>query len=93
MTAAVGLNVVSILLVMGPSLLAGLGLALEEQAVIGFPLTLIHHSFGLSAEILGAVLIFRKFGKIRMWMRLNLSLWIAAFALGILFYLRYFIIG
>lgn len=93
MTVAVGLNAIAILLVMGPSLLLAFNFALEEPVVIGFPLTLVHHSFGLVAETLGAVLIFRKFGKVRMWMRLTLSLWIVAFALGVLFYLRYFIIG
>ena len=92
MTVAVGLNAVSILFVMGPSLLAGLNLALEEQTAIGFPLTLVHHSIGVVAEILGVVLVFRKFRKIRTWMRLTLSLWIIAFAFGVLFYITYFVI-
>jgi len=93
MKTAVGLNTISIFLIMGPSLLANFNLALEEPLVIGFPLTLVHHSFGLAAEILGVVLIFRKFGKVRIWMRLNLLLWIVTFALGVLFYLSYFVIG
>ena len=91
MTVAIVLNAVSILLVMGPSLLLGFDFVLGEPAVIGFPLTAVHHSIGLAAEILGVVLIFRKFGKIRTWMRLTLSLWVLSFALGALFYLTYFI--
>ena len=91
MPLVVVLNAVSILLVMGPSLLLGFSYALEEFVSMGFPLTLLHHSIGLAAEILGAVLIFKKFGKVRTWMQLTLSLWIVTFALGAFFYIVYFI--
>lgn len=59
------LNMLSILFLMGPSLFASLGAVAEEIFVIGFPLVLLHHSFGLIAEILGVVLVVRKFGKVR----------------------------
>ena len=91
MTVAIALNALSILLVMGPSLVLGFDFALGEPATIGFPLTLVHHTFGLAAEILGGVFIFRKFGKIRMWMRLLLTLWTIGFVLGVFFYVKYFI--
>jgi uncharacterized membrane protein YozB (DUF420 family) len=93
MTVAVVLNTLSILLLMGPSFFGGLDFVLEESVFTGFPLTLIHHSFGLAAEILGIVFIFRKFGKVRMWMRLTSLFWLLSFVLGVFFYLRYFVIG
>ena len=92
MTIAVVLNAFSILFVMGPSFVGGLNVVLDETASIGFPITLVHHTFGLLAEVLGIVFVFKKFGKVRMWMRLISLLWLIAFVLGILFYLTYFVI-
>jgi len=69
MRVLVVLNVLSILFVMGPSLLLNFGAAVDEVFVVGFPLTLVHHSIGLVAEILGLVLVFKKFGNVRNWMR------------------------
>lgn len=92
MTVLVALNALSILLVMGPSLLVNLEAAVGEGSAIGFPLTLVHHSVGLIAEILGAVLVFKKFGKVRTWMRLTFTLWFVALILGIGFYVRYYIV-
>jgi uncharacterized membrane protein YozB (DUF420 family) len=93
MIVAILLNTLSILLIMGPSFFGGFDFVLEELFVIGFPLTLVHHFFGLVAEILGVILIFRKFGKVRMWMRLTFFSWLLSFVLGVIFYLIYFIIS
>ena len=91
MTVLAVLNGLSILLVMGPSLFTSFGAAVEEVSVIGFPLTLLHHSIGLIAEILGVVLVFRKFGKVRTWMRITFMLWLVALLFGIGFYVVYYL--
>ena len=92
MTVLVVLNALSILLIMGPSLFANLGAAVEEVFVVGFPLTLLHHSIGLIAEILGAVLVFKKFGNVRRWMRTTFLLWLVALLSGMGFYVVYFLV-
>jgi uncharacterized membrane protein YozB (DUF420 family) len=92
MAVLVALNGLSILLVMGPSLFLKFGAAVEEAFVIGFPLTLLHHSIGLIAEILGVVLVFRKFGKVRTWMRITFMLWLIAVLFGIGFYVTYYVV-
>jgi hypothetical protein len=91
MTVLVTVNALSILLIMGPSLFTNLGAALDEVFVFGFPLTLLHHSIGLIAEILGAVLVFKKFGNVRRWMRTTFLLWLVALLSGIGFYAVYFL--
>jgi len=91
MTVVVVLNAASILLVMGPAFVLYFGAVLAEPSVIGFPLTLAHHTSGIIAEILGAVLVFKKFGNVRMWMRLTLILWLVSWVLGVYFYLRYYV--
>jgi hypothetical protein len=91
MTVLVVLNGLSILLVMGPSLFTNLGAAVGE-VYVGFPLTLLHHSIGLIAEVLGVVLVFRKFGKVRTWMRVTFILWFVALLLGIGFYVVYYLV-
>lgn len=92
MTLAVILNAVSILLVMGPSFVENLGAVLAELSQRGFPLTLVHHSFGLIAEILGIILVFKKFGTVRVWMRVTAAVWFVSLALGIVFYVWYYVI-
>jgi uncharacterized membrane protein YozB (DUF420 family) len=92
MAIAVVLNAFAILLVMGPSLLGSFDAALGETASLGFPLTLVHHTLGLLAEVLGVLFVFKKFGKVRMWMRLITLLWLVAFVFGIFFYLTYYVI-
>jgi len=92
MTVLVTLNGLAILLVMGPSLVQNFGAAIDEASVIGFPLTLVHHSIGLIAEILAIVLVFKKFGKVRTWMRLTFTLWLIALLLGIGFYVNYYVL-
>jgi len=91
MTVVVILNAASILLVMGPVFVLYFGAVLAEPFVIGFPLTLVHHSIGIIAEILGAVLVFKKFGNVRMWMRLTLVLWLISWVLGVFFYIWYYV--
>jgi len=91
MTVLAVLNGLSILLVMGPSLFTNFGAVAGEIFVIGFPLTLLHHSIGLIAEILGVVLVFRKFGKVRTWMRIAFMLWLVALLLGIGLYFMYYL--
>lgn len=92
MTVLVVLNALSILLIMGPSLFTNLGAAVEEVLTFGFPLTLLHHSIGLIAEVLGVVLVFRKFGNVRRWMRITFLLWFVALLSGIGFYVVYFLV-
>jgi len=92
MNIAVILNAVAILLVMGPSLVLNFGATLAELSLIGFPLTLVHHSLGIIAEILGITFAFKKFGNVRMWMRLTMVVWLVALVLGIAFYVQYYMI-
>jgi len=53
---------------------------------------LVHHLVGLVAEILGAVLVFKKFGKVRTWMKITFVLWLIALLSGIGFYVRYYVV-
>lgn len=92
MTVLVALNGLSILLVMGPSFFLNLSAVVEEISVLGFPLTFVHHLVGLTGEILGAVLVFKKFGKVRTWMRMTFVLWLIALLSGIGFYVRYYLV-
>lgn len=92
MTIVVALNAVAILLVMGPSFANNFSAVLAETSTIGFPLTLVHVLFGSIAEILGIIFVFKKFGNVRRWMRLTLAVWLIALALGIIFYLQYYVI-
>lgn len=92
MTTIVALNGISILFIMGPSFVAYFGAVLIEAYAIGFPLTILHHSFGLTAEVLGLILVFRKFGNVRTVMRLTLLLWLIALTLGISFFIKYYVI-
>lgn len=90
MRVVVALNTGAILLVMGPSLVLRFGAVLSETSALGFPLTLVHHTIGLVAEILGVILAFRKFGNVRMWMRVTLVVWLIALAYGIVLYFVYY---
>jgi len=92
MTIMVLLNAMAILLVMGPSFVINFGLVLGEVSTMGFPLTLVHALFGGTAEILGIIFMLKKFGNVRMWMRFTWVLWLIALALGIVFYVQYYIV-
>lgn len=92
MTIMVVLNAIGILLVMLPSFMTNLSAVLNEPATIGFPLISIHVFFGILAEALGVTFIFKKFGNVRMWMRLTTGFWLIAIFSGISFYLTYYVI-
>jgi len=92
MRVVVALNTGAILLVMGPSLVLRFGDVLSETSVLGFPITLVHHTIGLVAEILGVILAFRKFGNVRLWMRITFVVWLIALAYGIVLYFVYYVL-
>lgn len=92
MTIVVVLNAIGILLVMLPSFVTNLSAVLNEPSTVGSPLTSIHVFFGILAEGLGITFVFKKFGNVRMWMRLTVAFWLIAIISGISFYLRYYVI-
>lgn len=91
MKVMVLLNTMTLLLVMTPSFAIEFELVLAE-AEAGIPLILIHHSFGLIAEVLGIVLAFRKFGNVRLWMRATFIVWLVALLLGLAVYTVYWVL-
>jgi len=88
MKVMVLLNTGVLLLVMLPSFVIAFDFVLAEVAK-GVPLILVHHSLGSIAEVLGVTLIFRKFGDVRLWMRLTFSIWLVALLLGLTVYVVY----
>ncbi len=92
MVIAVILNGVSILFVMLPTFRVNIHTFLNELSLLGFPLTFLHVLLGGLAEALGIVLIFKKFGNVRMWMRLTFTIWVLALIMGIGFYLIYYVL-
>ncbi len=78
--------------VMLPSFVSNFSAVLKEPFTIGFPLTSIHALFGILAEGLGIVLVFKKFGNVILWMRLTATLWLIAIISGIAFYIIYYVI-
>lgn len=95
LTVAVVLNAFAIVFIMWPTFIPYVsqnGIQ-AETSLTGFPLTFIHHLCGLVAQILGTVLIFKKFGNVRLWMRVTALLWLVALFSGIFFYVRYYLIG
>ncbi len=92
MTVMVVLTAIGIFTVMLPSFVANFSAVLEEPFTIGFPLTSIHTLFGILAEGLGIVLVFKKFGNVKLWMRLTAALWLIAIISGIAFYIIYYVI-
>lgn len=92
MTVVVVLSAIGILLVMVPSFVTNFSAVLNEPSTIGFPLTSIHAFFGILAEGLGVAFVFKKFGNVRMWMRLTAPLWLISVIFGISFYLRYYVL-
>jgi len=72
------------------SKLRNFDLVLSETFTIGFPLTFVHATLGAIAEILGEIFISRKFGNIRMMMRLTMVTWIATSAFETVFYVYYY---
>lgn len=95
LTVAVVLNAFAVVFIMWPTFspyISQNGFQ-AETSLTGFPLTFIHHLCGLVAQILGTVFIFKKFGKVRLWMRVTAILWLVALLSGIFFYIRYYVIG
>ena len=82
MTLAMILNLIGLATVMLPSFLSK----------IVSPLTPVHAFFGGISEILGITFVFKKFGNVRMWMRLTAIFWLIALTLGITVYLIYYVI-
>ncbi|MFB0501701.1 MAG: hypothetical protein ACETVP_04460 [Candidatus Bathyarchaeia archaeon] len=92
MTIVVVLNAIGISLVMLPSFVTNLSAVVNEPSTVGFPLTSIHAFFGILAEGIGVTFVFKKFGNVRMLMRLTAAFWLIAILFGISFYLRYYVI-
>lgn len=89
MKLVVLLNTVTLLIVMVPSFVSSLDLVLAEAATLGFPLILFHHSLGLIAEALGVTLVFKKFGNVRLWMKVTLLVWLVTLVFGFTVYVIY----
>ena len=93
MRSMVVLNIVGAVTVMIPSFISAFNVVANEPAKIGFPLIFVHATLGSIAVSLGIVLSFRKFGNVRIWMRFNFVLWLAALLLGVFIYVGYYILG
>jgi hypothetical protein len=66
--------------------------ARNELSIIGFPPTSIHVLFSVLVDSLGIVLIFKKFGTVKTWMRITAILWLITLIFGMSFYVKYFVI-
>jgi len=89
MTAAVVLNAIGFLLVMGPSFVSYFFTPLPNLSTIGIVSTALHAIFGSTAEILGIAFVINKKPKnVRLWMRITKWLWVIAFILGVSLYLQ-----
>jgi uncharacterized membrane protein YozB (DUF420 family) len=93
MRTMVVLGLVGILTVMVPSFVLTYDIVANEPAKIGFPLIFVHAALGATAISLGIALSFRKFGNVRNWMRLTLSLWLITLLLGFVIYVGYYVLG
>ena len=93
MRSMVVLNLVGVLTVMIPSFVSAFDIVANEPSKIGFPLIFVHAALGVTAVSLGVVLSFRKFGNVRFWMRLTLSVWLTTLLLGFLIYVGYYVLG
>jgi len=92
MAAAILLNLVSILLVMGRSFVTYFGILVERFYEFGSFVTWIHALVGGLAETLGIVFLLRHPRRILLGMRLTAVLWVTALILGLTFYLYYYIL-
>ncbi|MGQ9718990.1 MAG: hypothetical protein ACUVWK_04015 [Nitrososphaerales archaeon] len=92
MTLAVALNAVLIVFIMIPSLIGNVNTIMTGLYTAGVLITLGHAILGGIAETLGAILVFRKFGKVKTWMRIEASVWFVAVILGPSFYAYYYVI-
>jgi len=76
---------------MGPSMMRIAG-RLGELPPLLAALASIHGTLGGFAEGLGTVLVFKKFGNMRNWMRVAFLLWMSSLLLGISVYLLFYVI-
>jgi len=92
MGAAILLNFVSIMFIMGRSFLAYFGILVKEFYSFGPAVTWVHAVVGGLAEIMGVRFLYRHPRKIRLNMRITAILWTIALLLGITFYVFYLVI-
>lgn len=99
MAVAVGLNIISFLLVMGPSLALNLGIVITEPTSPGVIITIIHAIGGGYALLSGTLLVsswrfsdsFVSCAGRKTRMRATMGLWMFATLTGIAFYLYYYL--
>ena len=91
-TVAVFLQTILMFTVMLPSLIVNFGVVLAELYSTGVLITIAHTILGGIAWILGVILVFKKFGNVRMWMRIEASVWFVSILLGFSFYINYYVI-
>ena len=86
---AIILNLVGVILVMIPSLLAYLSIGLASIPAIVLVLMALHGLFGFLGLLFGILFVFSvKPKNIRTWMRLTMLFWFLAVVFGILEYLH-----
>jgi hypothetical protein len=87
MRIAVVVGVLMTLTVMLPSLISVIEIssAFPSLAMV----SIVHGIFGILAGVIAIVLVFKKFGTVKNWMRIIFSLWIITFLLGILVFSFY----
>nr|MDO8135349.1 hypothetical protein [Candidatus Njordarchaeum guaymaensis] len=89
MAVAVILILVSMILVMVPSLLASFTAPPGSLSALWLATSVIHGFFGGVAFVIGVAFVFnKKPKKVGLWMRIQASLWFIAFLLGLFLYLQ-----
>jgi uncharacterized membrane protein YozB (DUF420 family) len=99
MAVAVGLNIISFLLVMGPSMALGWGIVVSEPTNPGVIISVIHAIGGGFALLSGVYLVASwrfadSFGPCmgkRTQMRATIGLWLLSTLTGIAFYIYYYL--
>jgi uncharacterized membrane protein YozB (DUF420 family) len=88
MRVAVVVGILMTLAVMLPSLISVIGIysAFPSLAMV----SIVHGILGIVAGVIAIVLVFKKFGTVKNWMRVIFSLWIVSFLTGILVFSFYF---
>jgi uncharacterized membrane protein YozB (DUF420 family) len=99
MAVAVVLNLVSILLIMGPSFFLGLGFIMSNPFNTISVVSISHHGLGLLAELLGLYLVYKwRFQKTFTFcyghqnlMKITIITWVITNILGIVIYVYLFL--
>lgn len=100
MTTGTLINLSTVLLIMGPSLIRNFGAILADPASAGALITLAHASVGLIALVGGLVFSLRFLSGVRTnklacgkrpQMRLAITFWILGLLLGLGFYIYYYV--